>query len=100
MLSPTKYDDEIYLSKLHLEWNGIKTVFFLSYPNGKYNFDLPEYLKEHEFLGAVTGENGFMQLSDNPYLMRRINIPHPRFGLTEFRWRLWKAEFVTKLKNL
>ena len=95
-----KYDDEIYLSKLLLEWNGIRTVFFLSYPNGKYNADLLRYLKEHEFLGAVTGDAGYMQLSDDSYLMRRVNIPHPKFGIEEFRWRLWKAEFMTKLKNI
>ena len=100
-VKPEKYDDEILLSKLLLEWNGIKTVFFLSYPNGQYNINLLQYLRGSEFLGAVTGDTRLLVPDkDDPFLLPRINIAHPRFGITEFRWRLTKAEFFTKLKNL
>ena len=99
-VAPERYEAEIVLSKLHLEWNGIKTVFFLSYPNGKYNRAVLDYLADTEFLGAVTGDSGFNTPDADPFLLRRVNIPHPHFGLTEFRWRLFKAEFMTKLKTL
>ena len=96
-----KYDEEILLSKLLLEWNGIRTVFFLSYPNGKFDDNVVKYLKESEFLGAVTGKNGFFDAEkDDVYLIPRINIPHPRFGEWELRWRIFKAEFMTKLRNV
>ena len=40
---------------------------------------------------------GLNTFDTDPYLLQRINIPHPRFGLAEFRLRLLKAEVFTKL---
>ena len=89
--------DEVQLSKLLMEWNGIRTVFSLSYPNGKYDDALTELLKESEYLTAVTGDAGLNTFATNPYLMQRVNIPDSPFGMTAFRWRLRKAEWMTKL---
>ena len=96
-LSPEEREEEVKLSKLILEWNGIHTVFSLSYPNGAYDASLPELLRRNEYLTAVTGDAGLNTFQTNPYLMQRVNIPHPRFGLLEFRYRLWKAEIFAKL---
>ncbi|MBR2215468.1 MAG: polysaccharide deacetylase family protein [Selenomonadaceae bacterium] len=96
-LSPEDRRDEVYLSKLLMEWNGIDTVFSLSYPNGAYDDTLPELLKENEYLTAVTGDGGLNTMETNPYLLQRVNIPCPHFGLTEFKFRLWKAEAMAKL---
>lgn len=90
-------DDELRLSKLLMEWNGIRTVFSFSYPNGAYDAELTELLKQNEYLAAVTGDAGLNTFDTNPYLLQRLNIPHPRFGLWEFRLRLWKAELMARL---
>lgn len=96
-LDKEKQAEEMKLSKLLMEWNGIHTVFSFSYPNGAYTEEMPEMLKENEYLTAVTGDAGLNTFETNPYLMQRINIPHPRFGLAEFKFRLWKAEVMTRL---
>ena len=96
-LSQEERADEVQLSKLLMEWNGIRTVFSLSYPNGKYDDSLPELLKESEYLTAVTGDPGLNTFRTNPYLLQRVNIPDSPFGMTAFRWRLLKAEWMTKL---
>ena len=90
--------DEVHLSKLLLEWNGIHTVYAFSYPNGAYDETLPELLEQNGYLTAVTGDAGLNTFETNPYLMQRVNIPHPRFGLFEFKLRLLKAEVFTKLR--
>ena len=96
-LSPKKQDEEVRLSKLIMEWNGIKTVFSFSYPNGAYDSGSPELLQKNEYLSAVTGDAGVNTFQTNPYLMHRINILKPRFGLLEFKWRLKKAELYANL---
>ncbi|MBR6268049.1 MAG: polysaccharide deacetylase family protein [Selenomonadaceae bacterium] len=96
-LSPEERNDELKLSKLILEWNGIKTVFSLSYPNGKYDDSLPGLLKENEYLTAVTGDAGLNTFQTNPYLMQRVNILDSPFGITAFKIRLLKAELMTRL---
>lgn len=89
--------EEMKLSKLLMEWNGIRTVFSFSYPNGEFSPEMPEMLKENEYLTAVTGDAGLNTFETNPYLLQRTNIPHPRFGLAEFKLRLLKAAVMTKL---
>lgn len=96
-LPPEERNDELKLSKLILEWNGIKTVFSLSYPNGKYDDSLPGLLKENEYLTAVTGDAGLNTFQTNPYLMQRVNILDSPFGITAFKVRLLKAELMTRL---
>ena len=89
--------DEIHFSKLLLEWNGLPTVFSFSYPNGAYDAALPALLQENEYLAAVTGDAGLNTFATNPYLLQRVNIPHPRLGLLEFRLRLFKAKLFARL---
>ncbi len=89
--------DEVKLSKLLMEWNGMDTIYTLSYPNGKYTKEMLAMLKEEEYLAAVTGDAGLNTFDTNPYLLQRINIPHPMFGLTEFKWRLLKGRLMTQL---
>ena len=96
-LDEEKQVEEMKLSKLILEWNGIHTVFSFSYPNGAYSAEMPKMLKQQEYLTAVTGDAGLNTFETDPYRMQRINIPHPRFGLAEFKFRLWKAEIMTRL---
>ena len=90
---------QIKESKIFLEWSGLDTIYSFSYPNGAFNSDLVEILKEENYLTAVTGEAGLNTLKTNPYELYRVNIRKPRFGLTEFKFRLFKAEFFAKLRN-
>ncbi len=89
--------DEVRLSKLLLEWNGMKTIFSFSYPNGAYDDEIVQMLAEEMYLTAVTGEAGLNNFMTNPYLLHRVNIPPPRFGITEFRARLFKAELFARI---
>ena len=84
--------DEMKKSKLMMEWKGLNTIFTLSYPNGKFDAALPGVLKEEEYLAAVTGDPGLNTFETNPYLLQRTNIPPSRFGIWEFRLRLWKSK--------
>jgi len=96
-LTEEQVRDELNQSKLLLEWNGIHTVFFFSYPNGIYNETALKDLAAGNYLGAVTGDAGLNTFATMPYLLQRVNIPRPRFGLTEFKLRLLKAEVFTRL---
>ena len=96
-MNQAQIEDEIKLSKLILEWNGIHTVYFLSYPNGIYNDTAVKALADSEYLGAVTGHAGYNAFATDTYLLQRVNIPRPHFGLLEFKLRLLKAQIYTKL---
>ncbi len=95
--TPAEQQDEVHLSKLLLEWNGLPTVFTFSYPNGMYDDSMPALLQQNEYLAAVTGDAGLNTFDTDPYQLQRINIPHPRFGLLEFKLRLLKAQVFTTL---
>lgn len=96
-LSSDKKQEEIAISKLLLEWKGLKTVFFLAYPNGSYDDESQKFLKDGDYLGAVSGNSGLNTAETNPYLLHRINVPNPMFGLSEFKIRMFKADVYAKL---
>ncbi len=86
-------------SKTFLEWSGLATIYSFSYPNGEFDSELEEILREENYLTAVTGEAGLNTIETNPYELYRVHIRKPRFGLTEFKFRLWKAEFFAKIRK-
>ena len=96
-LPPEKQREELRLSKLMLEWKGLKTIYSFSYPTGAYDEGIVTMLAEEDYLTAVTGEAGLNNVETNPYLLHRVNIPPPHFGLTEFRLRLMKADIAARL---
>ena len=95
-LTPTEQRDELRLSKLLLEWRGMKTIYSFSYPNGAYDDSIVTMLAEENYLTAVTGEAGLNTVETNPYRLHRVNIPAPHLGLTEFRLRLLKADLAAR----
>ena len=95
-LTPTEQRDELRLSKLLLEWRGMKTIYSFSYPNGAYDDTIVTMLAEENYLTAVTGEAGLNTFETNPYRLHRVNIPAPHLGLTEFRLRLLKADLAAR----
>ena len=96
-LSPDKQREELRLSKLMLEWKGMKTIYSFSYPNCAYDAAIVAMLAEEDYLTAVTGEAGLNSFETNPYLLHRVNIAPPRLGLAEFRLRLMKADIAARL---
>lgn len=90
---------QIRESKTFLEWSGLQTIYSLSYPNGAFNSELEEILRQENYLTAVTGDAGLNTLKTNPYELYRVHIRKPRLGLTEFKFRLWKAKFFAKIRN-
>ena len=96
-LPPEKQREELRLSKLMPEWKGLKTIYSFSYPTGAYDARIVAMLAEEDYLTAVTGEAGLNNVETNPYLLHRVNIPPPHFGLTEFRLRLMKADIAARL---
>lgn len=96
-LTSQQKKEEIVASKLLLEWKGLNTVFFMAYPFGSFDAESEQLLKENEYLGALTGKSGLNTADTNPYLLHRVNVPHPKFGLTEFKLRLLKANVYKRL---
>ena len=104
-LSLKNLDSELRLhevrdSKIFLEWSGLETIYSFSYPNGAYDDEIVEMLKREKYLSAVTGDTGLNNLKTNPYLLRRVHIRKPTFGITEFKWRLLKAKIFAKIRNI
>ena len=90
---------QIHDSKQFLEWSGLETIYTFSYPNGAYTDDLVEILKQENYLNAVTGDAGLNNLETNPYLLKRVHIRQPRFGILEFKFRLLKAKIFAKFRS-
>jgi len=96
-LDRMKREEEVQASKLLLEWRGLPTVFFLSYPYGEYDAETQELLRANDYLGAVTGEAGLNTFDTDMYRLRRVNVPNPHFGIAEFKWRLLKGAIWARL---
>ena len=90
---------QIHTSKQFLEWSGLETIYTFSYPNGEYSDDLIEMLKQENYLNAVTGDAGLNNLETNPFLLKRVHIRQPHFGISEFKFRLWKAKIFAKFRS-
>ena len=99
-MTPDEQLYQIQASKRFLEWSGLATIYSLSYPNGAFNDEITEILRREQYLTAVTGDAGLNTLETNPYELYRVHIRKPRFGLTEFKFRLSKAKFFAKLRNI
>lgn len=88
---------EAILSKKILEENLGTKVSFLAYPYGSFDEESFTILKEAGYLGACTGLAGLNLPKDNSYRLKRVNLPHPKYGLWEFRIRLWRANLYGNL---
>jgi peptidoglycan/xylan/chitin deacetylase (PgdA/CDA1 family) len=71
-LSEANY--EIAESKRVIENRIGKDVSSISYPNGDYEKDVIELVKTHGYNTAFSTESGFVDMADNPYFLKRINI--------------------------
>lgn len=88
---------EVTESKAALEEKLGTPIHFLAYPYGSYDAEMPAVLKQAGYRGACTGMAGLNFFNTNPYLMRRVNVPNPKYGIWEFKVRLLRANIYAKL---
>lgn len=89
--------NEAKLSRIIMWWFANTRVTAFSYPEGKYDERIVEYLRANNYLTAVTGQPGYNTKTTSPYHLRRINITRPsRYlpGTAGLRMRLTRAKLL------
>lgn len=84
-------------SKAVLERQLGTSIRFFAYPYGQLSKEAQQILQEEGYRGACSGIPGLNDSKTNPYALKRINVPHPKYGLWEFRLRLFRAQLYSKL---
>ena len=95
-LSPAEQAKEIIASKTALEKRLGQSVDYLAYPNGKFDASMFTLLQQSGYRGAFSGIHGLNLPGDNPYILKRISILKPKFGMLSFRVRLMRALIASK----
>lgn len=96
-VSPEQQRQEIFESKMVLEQHIGTAVKFFAYPYGQFTPISQQLLQEAGYKGASSGIPGLNHKGTDAYALKRVNVPHPRYGLGEFRLRLFRAEIYSKL---
>lgn len=96
-VSPQVQKREVVDSKMILEEHIGRKVLFFAYPYGQFTPLTQKLLQEAGYLGASSGIPGLNNKNTDAYALKRVNVPHPRYGLGEFRLRLLRAEIYSKL---
>jgi peptidoglycan/xylan/chitin deacetylase (PgdA/CDA1 family) len=96
-ISPVEQRREIKDSKTVLEKQLRKPVLFFAYPYGQFTAITEQILKETGYRGACAGIAGLNGKGVDAYALKRVNVPHPKFGIWEFRIRLFRAVLYSKL---
>ncbi|MGI6091597.1 MAG: polysaccharide deacetylase family protein [Veillonellaceae bacterium] len=90
-------ESEVRISKAVLEEKLGTPINFIAYPYGAYDAELPGILQQAGYRGACTGVAGLNFAAANPYLLKRVNVLQPKYGLWEFKARLLRAHIYAKL---
>lgn len=88
---------EIVGSKAILEQHIGKPINFFAYPYGQFTPITEQLLREAGYQGACSGIAGLNSKGVDVYALKRVNVPHPKYGLGEFRLRLLRANIYSKL---
>jgi len=94
--SPDQQRREVATSKAMLEEH-VGSVKFFAYPYGQFTPMTQQILREAGYLGACSGIAGLNSKGVDVYALKRVNVPHPKYGLEEFRLRLLRANVYSKL---
>jgi len=94
--SPEQQQREVSASKAMLE-QYVGPVKFFAYPYGSFTPITQQILEKAGYLGACSGIAGLNSKGVDVYALKRINIPHPKYGLGEFRLRLLRGHIYSKL---
>lgn len=96
-LTGEEQNRQILESKAILERYLGKPIKFLAYPYGQYSALTQQLLQQAGYKGACSGIPGQNGKEVDAYALKRVNVPHPQYGLGEFRLRLFRAHLYTKL---
>jgi len=96
-LNPDEQRREAIDSKAIIEQHIGRSVKFFAYPYGEFNHITKQILKEAGYQAASSGITGLNSRNTDAYALRRVNVPHPKYGLGEFRLRLLRAQIYSKL---
>ena len=88
---------ELQESKTALEEHLGQPITFFAYPYGQFTAITQQLLKDTGYRGACSGITGLNNKGTDVYALKRVNIPHPKVGLWEFRLRLFRANLYSKL---
>lgn len=88
-------------SKMWLEKHLKKPIKFIAYPEGDFNEDIKNMLKDLEYEGAFTVNYGLVSKDSDPFEMPRVAIFGYQTGnLKRFKQKLEYAPIFIKLENL
>lgn len=80
---------ELAESKVAIEGRTKRPVWFIAYPEGKYNDAIQELTKDAGYVGAFTVDNGRVFPGDDHYAMNRVAIfEGGHYSFLRFRLRL------------
>jgi len=96
-MSDVQQRSEVVDSKAMLEQHLGTEIKFFAYPYGQFTPMTQQILEEAGYLGACSGLGGLNDKGVDRYALKRVNIPHPKYGLWEFRLRLLRANLHSKL---
>lgn len=96
-LTPEQQRHEMIESKARLEKHIGRPVQFLAYPYGEFSPITKQLLAETGYKAACSGIAGLNLKGNDVYALKRVNVPQPKYGLGEFRLRLFRAHLYSKL---
>lgn len=98
-ISPLDYDREIEKSRVFLMAVNNKKSDILAYPKGKYSNEVVKYLENNTWSGAVTVNEGLVDLADNLFSLKRNSIDSST-SFIQFRGKIGLAvDRYAKLKK-
>lgn len=87
--------DELVRSRQEIATRLGRAPSFMAYPYGRYNAMVEAQVQAAGYQGACGGRMGLNRPGADVYALRRVGIPRPRWGLWEFRLRLWRAALMS-----
>lgn len=73
-VNSTQLTDEIVNSKSDLLAMGVNPITSFDYPYGAYSTAVEQVIQNAGYLGARTSDAGYVQKTDNPYLLKAMTI--------------------------
>lgn len=89
---------ELLASRLMLESNLPAAPAVFANPFGETAPAVVELLARTGYQAACSSVVGLNHPGENLYMIRRLSVPKPRFGLWEFRLRLWWLNMLDRLE--
>ncbi len=89
---------ELLASRLMLESNLPAAPAVFANPFGETAPAVVELLSRTGYQAACSSVVGLNRPGENLFMIRRLSVPKPRFGLWEFRLRLWWLNMLDRLE--